>query len=154
MLNSFKIRTRLWVLIGCALLTLFGLAAVSVWMQAEDVIFERRAKVKSLTESAHGVLKHFGGLETSGKLDRTAAQAAAVTALSGMHYDNGNYIFVIDDQHRLVVHIKPEMTGKDVSGLKDVHGVFIIRELVDAAKRGKGEFVEAVEKPFFQPNHT
>ena len=66
MLGSMKIRTRLWVLIGSALLTLFCFAAISVWMQAEDLIFERRAKVKSLTESAHNVLKHFGGLETSG----------------------------------------------------------------------------------------
>ena len=142
MFSALSIRSRLWILTGSALLTLVALTIFSVWMQAEETIGERRAKVKSLTEAAHNVLKHYGGLESTGKLDRAAAQSAAVTALSGMRYDGDNYIFAIDDQHRLVVHPKPEMTGKDVSGLKDVNGVFIIKELVQAAKRGRGEFVD------------
>ncbi len=56
--------------------------------------------------------------------------------------DRFDIFSVYDLDYHMVRHpIKPELNGRDLSGLVDAHGVKIVVELVDAAKRGEGEFV-------------
>ena len=143
MLTKMKIRHRLWLLIALTWLALSGAAAYSLSLQKDALMQARRAKTVTTIEIAYSVLEHFGKLASSGVLTLPQAQEAAKATVGGLRYDQDNYFSTYDLDNRMVKHpIKPEMDGKDMSGLKDPNGVRIVVELVEAAKRGKGEFVD------------
>ncbi|MBI5520133.1 MAG: cache domain-containing protein [Desulfovibrio sp.] len=61
--------------------------------------------------------------------------------------DKSGYFFIYEGTTVITVPIKPELTGKDMSGAKDKNGVSYVTELAKAANQGGG-FVEYVfEKP-------
>ncbi len=56
-----------------------------------------------------------------------------------MRYDGNNYLFVVTAaNHYVLFPTKPEMEGRDASGLKDTNGKFIIQDIVKAANAGGG----------------
>lgn len=143
MLTSLRIGTRLNLLIVGAFLALALFASYALVVQQESMMAERRAKTASAVDLAHGVLAHFASLASSGAMDLPAAQQAAKAAVAAMRYDGDNYFSIYDVDDHMVMHpVKPELIGKDLSDLKDPNGVRIVDELVKAAKRGKGEFVD------------
>lgn len=61
--------------------------------------------------------------------------------------DKSGYYFIYEGTTVITVPIKPELTGKDLSGVKDKNGVAYVAELAKAAAGGGG-FVEYVyDKP-------
>jgi methyl-accepting chemotaxis protein len=145
MLSRIMIRHRLWLLIALTMAMLAGISAVSLFNQRDSAIGERRQKTRALTESALLLIRHYGALASSGKMDIAAAQEAAKGAVGALRYDGDNYFFIVDTAHRMIRHpMKPELEGKDLSGLKDANGVLIIVEAVAAAKRAKWEFVDYI----------
>ncbi|MBI2275926.1 MAG: methyl-accepting chemotaxis protein [Dechloromonas sp.] len=145
MISRLKIRHRLWLLVGLTLTLIAAIALTSAWSQHSETLKERRQKTLALVESAQGLIRHHGELAASGKMDKAAAQELAKAAVGALRYDGDNYFFIVDGAHRMVRHpIKPELEGKDLSGLKDANGVLIVVEAVAAAKRGKHEFVDYI----------
>ncbi len=66
-------------------------------------------------------------------------QRNALTQLSEMRMQDGNYFWVNDLDAKMVMHpIKPALNGKDLSGFKDKKGKNLFREMVEVAK-SKGE---------------
>ncbi|MGE4278421.1 MAG: methyl-accepting chemotaxis protein [Magnetospirillum sp.] len=121
------------------LITAFLLLGIySVKMLSSAVMEEHQAKVKSIVETASNILQRYRQDIDSGKLSLEQGRREAFTALSGMRYDGGEYVFAFDDNAVTVVHPNAELVGKSLSELKDVNGVYIVRELVKAARAGGG----------------
>ncbi len=55
-------------------------------------------------------------------------------------YDSGNYIWINDMHSTMIMDpVKPSLDGKDLSGLKDSQGAFIINDMVEVCrKHGEG----------------
>jgi len=143
MLPEATIRHKLWLL---TLLVFVFVSAMAGWVlvnERHDLMEARRATTRNLVEVSYSVLAHYGKLAAEGKMPVAEAQNAAENALASLRYEDGNYFALYDTSYRILRHpIKPELNGKDQSGLSDPNGVHMVVELVEAAKRGKGEFVD------------
>ncbi|MCW3481904.1 methyl-accepting chemotaxis protein [Neisseriaceae bacterium JH1-16] len=143
MIPETTIRQKLWLL---TLLVLVFVSAVAGWVlfkEREGLLDARRTSTSHLVDASYSILQHYGRLAEQGKLPLAEAQATAADAIASLRYENGNYFALYDTNYRMLRHpIKPEMNGKDQSGLKDPNGARPVVLLVDAARRGKGEFVD------------
>ncbi|BCL76240.1 methyl-accepting chemotaxis protein [Jeongeupia sp. HS-3] len=143
MLSQATIRHKLWLL---TLLVFVVISAVASWVlfnERKGLLDARRATTRDLVAVGYSVLAHYGQLAQDGKMPLDAAKSAAADAIAGLRYEGGNYFALYDTRYTMLRHpIKPELNGKDQSQLKDPKGVHMVVELVDAAKRNQGEFVD------------
>jgi methyl-accepting chemotaxis protein len=143
MFSRLKIRYRLVLLISVAVFFIGVVASYALMLQKNQMMQASRLKTNNTIELAYSVIDHFGKQAESGKLDLTSAQEAAKKTIAAMRYDGDNYFSLYDTSLHMVQHpLKPEMNGKDMSQLKDSQGNRLVYELVEAAKRKQGEFVD------------
>ena len=71
-----------------------------------------------------------------------APSKAAITSLSYAKFGQDGYLFGYNDQHiRLLLGSSEQGLGQSFAHLQDSNGMFLVRELVDAAKQPDGGFV-------------
>jgi len=141
-LGSWSIAARL------RLLAFFGVACLlclAVW-QGHDRYQQgheaRQTATRQVVEVAHGVLRWAHAMETSGQLDRAAAQAMARQALAALRYSGAEYFWVNDLHPRVVMHpIKPELDGQDASQIRDPKGMALFVAFAETARRDGEGFV-------------
>jgi methyl-accepting chemotaxis protein len=138
-LTSMSIARRLTLLIASAMLGLVVLASVFLWSERALILEERQAAVRQTVEIAQGVLAHFHGLETQGKLPPDEAKRQAIEMLRKQRYSATEYFWINDMHPNVVLHpIKPELEGKDASNLKSPTGQLIFVDFVKQVKVGDG----------------
>ncbi len=141
-LDSWRVSTRIQLLVGLMLLGLLALCVVALAQLRDSMLEDRKAKTKNLIEVGVGVLAHHHRLAQEGRLSADEARAAARESLRGLRYGGNDYYFILDTGHRYVLMPpKPENEGKDFREMKDARGTFLIQELVRAGRAGGG-FVE------------
>ncbi|KAF0222620.1 MAG: Methyl-accepting chemotaxis [Rhodospirillaceae bacterium] len=114
------------------------LTGYSLKLLSASVMEEHHAKVKSIVETAIGVMKRYRKEVDAGRLSEEDARKQAFMALDGMRYDGSEYIFAFDDKATTYVHPKADLVGKSLTELKDANGVYIVRDLITQAKAGGG----------------
>ncbi|MBM3116626.1 methyl-accepting chemotaxis protein [Jeongeupia naejangsanensis] len=143
MFSNATIRHKLWLLMLLVFVVISAGTTTALLNERREMLDARRATTRHLVDVAYTTLAHYGQLAQSGTMSLDAAQRAAADAVAGMRYEGGNYFALYDTRYTILRHpIKPELNGKDQSGLKDPKGIHMVVELVDAAKRGKDEFVD------------
>lgn len=150
-MRSLTFRTKILLLtVGSSLLltlatTLFSLYELS--SERERMSLELRKtlladydrNVKTLVETALSTVKgiHQQTVAEGGTIDDAKRRAAA--AVRGMRYGSDGYFFVDTSAGDNVVMLgKPDVEGKNRIDLKDATGKALIREIIDAAKKGGG----------------
>jgi len=142
-LSSTSIMTRLVAVVVLAALGMGALTVIASVLVRDRVMTERQDATRAVVESAAGVLAYFGAQETSGAMDREAAQAAAIAAVRDMRYSGEEYFWINDMTPAMVMHpIKPEMDGSDLSQNADPDGKLLFVEMVDVVKANGAGFVE------------
>ena len=137
---SLKLKFILVVVI--ASLGLMSLAGMWLRSERSELLSERMQKSRNLVEVPYSILVEQHRLEIEGKLSRTEAQKRALEAIRSLRYEGENYFWINDTHPTMVMHpIKPELDGKDLSGVKDSNGKTMFVEMVDAAKTPGGNFV-------------
>lgn len=145
---SMKISTKLYGLIGFALIALSLALGFSLVESHNQIYSEREALLKTVDELALTILTSYQQKENSGELSREAAQKAALAELSRMRFGENGYVWVNDTHPTMLMHpTKPELNGKDLSALKDPNGVPIFVEFVRIASHGSGYLNYAWPKP-------
>lgn len=149
--RRLTIASKLAGITGLALLGLFVVAAFSLHSLSDTLMQDRQQNVRQQVETAHGVIAGYHRQVAEGRLTEQAAQAAAAEAISQLRFGDGNYFWINDMTPRIVMHpIKPQLNGKDVSGVADPDGVFLFREFVVRARDGGGFVPYAWPKPGFE----
>ncbi len=98
-----------------------------------------KRKIKAIVESARAIVEHYYDLFKKGELSEEEAKEKAKEAVDALRYDGGNgYVFITDYSGVMLVHIKRDLIGKNLIDLKDPNGVYLIRDLIKAAKAGGG----------------
>ncbi|MBL8276800.1 MAG: cache domain-containing protein [Pelomonas sp.] len=120
------------------------MVALLAWLIRDEAgaqLAERQNAVRQHVEIAHGLLTWAQGLEAAG-MSREEAQARAREAVSRLRYDGKEYFWINDMQARVVMHpVKPELEGKDGSGILDPNGFPLFKAFVEEVRRHGQGFV-------------
>ena len=143
MFSQLQIRWRLAILVIGALLMMIATSTYGLLILRQSILEDRRVETREIINLAYSVAEYYGKQAEAGKLPADTAKEMAQTAIAALRYGDNNYFSQYDTTYHMVRHpFKPEMNGKDMADLKDSAGKRMVYELVEAAKRGNGEFVE------------
>ena len=142
MFSHFKVRTRLLIMTG---LMVSGLLVVTLFALANErstLLEDREVKTRHLVEVAVGVVDHYYQLQRQGVLPQAEAMKQAIAAVKSLRYGKDDYFWINDYLPRVVMHpAKPELDGKDASGIKDPNGSGCSVEFVETVKNQGAGFV-------------
>ncbi|MGD9330120.1 MAG: methyl-accepting chemotaxis protein [Desulfobacterales bacterium] len=143
MLNRFKLSTRILFL---GIIIVFAFAAIFAWLYPtiKGNTFEAKyLKTRHLVEAAHSVVAHYASQAEKGVISIEAAQKQAREAVQAIRYESKDYFWINDMTPRMIMHpIKPQLNGKDISGVKDPNGKFLFLEMVKVCQKDGAGFVD------------
>jgi methyl-accepting chemotaxis protein len=114
----------------------------SILSKLEKAAYDsRRKELKNEMRIVHGVIKaQYDTLKKAGESDENIQKALKELIRNVRFFeDNSGYIFVYKyDGTNVLFPMKPQLEGKNLNHLKDKNGVFLIQDLIKAAKNGGG----------------
>lgn len=136
MLRRWTIGWRLLLVTLSVLLILALLLASSLHLYFDGLMAEKSRQTRAQVETAYTLVASFEAQVRSGKLDEAQAKAQALAALKGLRYGDNDYFWVNDSHPTMVMHpMKPELDGKDLSGVEDQQGLKLFVAFVDVVKQ-------------------
>ena len=70
-----------------------------------------------------------------GELDEASAKVEALALIKGLRYGADDYFWINDSHPTMVMHpMKPELDGKDLSGVEDNQGLRLFVAFADLAR--------------------
>ena len=141
--RSISLRSRLTALTVATVIGLCVLFIVVLMSEHEQLMTDRKEKVRNLVEVAHATVTHFEKQAASGALDVADAQKAAIEALRAMRYDKNEYFWINDLNDVMVMHpVRGDLDGKKLDQFKDGSGKLLFVEFRDVVKAKGAGFVE------------
>jgi methyl-accepting chemotaxis protein len=137
-MTSISISQRIWIPIALLIATLIGSVTLVVFKERAAMEDGRAMQVRSVVESAMGLIVAIHDRQISGELSEVEAQRQARDAVRSMTYDNGNYVFVYDSEGTALVNAPdPSQEGENRMALADPNGVHFIRDMVEGTWGGQ-----------------
>ena len=149
MLSKLSIKWKLTLLAGFGALVLVAVASLLLWLQYQSSYEARKSAIKQNVQVVSSIVESTYQQETSGQLSHAQAQAQAIKAVNDARYAGKEYFWINDMDVRLITHpFKPELNGKDVSGVKDPDGnAVFVRFVATVKKDGAGYLSYLWPKP-------
>ncbi|WP_240041938.1 methyl-accepting chemotaxis protein [Aeromonas media] len=149
MLRQWSIGRRLSLvtLMVLALLGLLLFFCLQIYQQG--LMGEKSRQTRAQVETAYSLVAGFEARVRKGELDEGRAKAEALAAIKGLRYGEEDYFWINDSHPTMVMHpMKPELDGKDLSGVEDKQGLRLFVTFADLAKaQGAGEVAYYWPKP-------
>ncbi len=147
-----RISFKLVLIVAIGLLGMAALVPIALSTMRAQMMADRQAKTQHMVDVGYGILAHYQKLESDGKLSREQAQAAAMAEIKSLRYDKVEYFWINDMVPKMIMHpIKPELDGKDLSGMKDPAGNALFLGFVNVVKQqGAGFYSYLWPKPGFE----
>ncbi|HCH54592.1 MAG TPA: methyl-accepting chemotaxis protein, partial [Aeromonas sp.] len=130
-----------------ALLGLLLFFCLQIYQQG--LMGEKSRQTRAQVETAYSLVAGFEARVRKGELDEGRAKAEALAAIKGLRYGEEDYFWINDSHPTMVMHpMKPELDGKDLSGVEDKQGLRLFVTFADLAKaQGAGEVAYYWPKP-------
>ena len=139
MKKTISIVGKLRLMAAVSTLILIAVSAYMLQSQYQDNRRDRETAVRQTVEVGHSVLTWAHQLETSGRHTREEAQQMAHQALQTVRYSGNEYFWLQDMNARVVMHpFRPDLNGKDASGIKDPDGKAIFVMFAQRAQKSDG----------------
>jgi methyl-accepting chemotaxis protein len=139
---SLTISRRLALLVAIAVLGSVAVVGMQLAAMRGALIHERQTAIATQVQTAASIVKEFAASAERGLFDEAEAQQRAKSVLRGIRFGKNDYIFVYrDDGQNIVLGPRPELEGKNLLENKDSNGVFYVREIIAAGKRGDLSFI-------------
>ncbi|MBE0496600.1 MAG: methyl-accepting chemotaxis protein [Campylobacterales bacterium] len=109
----------------------------------EKMVQARKDELKSEMRIIRTVVEKVYEEETARGHSESEVKAAILHKIRDIRFfeDNSGYVFIYDpDGTNVMLPVNTSLEGKNLTGLKDSNGMFFVKELLEAAKRG-GDFV-------------
>jgi methyl-accepting chemotaxis protein len=118
----------------------------------ESLLEDRQLKTRHVVETAQGILALYEQQARDGRLTEAEAKRAALDVVRSLRYEQSDYFWINDMEPRMVMHpIKPQLDGKDLSGLEDPTGKRLFVEFVSTVRKDGAGFVSYLwPKPGFE----
>ncbi len=124
------------------LLFLTGVLIIEGTMVKAMFMNMEEKRVQNLVDTAVSTISAIYEQAQSGKMSETQAKEEAIYALKNMRYGKTGYFFINDFQEKCVMHpIKPQLVGKELSGVKGPDGKYLFREMTNICREKGGGFV-------------
>jgi methyl-accepting chemotaxis protein len=108
----------------------------------KKILKEKQDSVRQQVETVMSVIEEHDASVKAGQMPLDAAQKEAAAIISKMRYNKKEYFFINNMDNITIMHpIKPELNGKDQSGLKDANGVALFVEMAKVCKENGSGFV-------------
>ena len=114
LLNRLSVRNRIRTIVVMLICSTVVGAVVDTFRLHETLWHEKEEKTRQLVETGASVLAHFHALQLKGELSEAAAQAAAISTIRAMRYDQTEYFWLSDlgtPFPRIIMH--PTMPALD-----------------------------------------
>ncbi|GAB3452556.1 methyl-accepting chemotaxis protein [Massilia terrae] len=111
-----KVSTRLFALVGAALLALATLGGISLYTLHKSLLADRQEQITNMLMMGRQLVAHYQGEQQQGKLTEEQAQAAAKEALTQLNNDNKVYFWVRLPNGLNLVHPNPKNIGVIAQG--------------------------------------
>ena len=149
MLRQWSIGRRLSLvtLMVLALLGLLLFFCLQIYQQG--LMGEKSRQTQAQVETAFSLVAGLEARVRKGELDEASAKAEALALIKGLRYGNDDYFWINDSHPTMVMHpMKPELDGKDLSGVEDKQGLKLFVAFADLARaQGAGEVAYYWPKP-------
>ena len=149
MLRQWSIGRRLSLvtLMVLALLGLLLFFCLQIYQQG--LMGEKSRQTRAQVETAYSLVAGLEARVRKGELDEASAKAEALALIKGLRYGADDYFWINDSHPTMVMHpMKPELDGKDLSGVEDKQGLRLFVAFADLAKaQGAGEVAYYWPKP-------
>lgn len=141
-LTCFKIRTRIWAMLGIVFLAICFGTIIYLYELKNRMTTDRQQELRHLAEVVVGIAGQFHHLAVAGNLSEADAQKAALATIKTLRYEKQEYFWINDMTPRMVMHpIRAELDGKDLRENKDPTGKRLFVEFVEVVKREGAGFV-------------
>ena len=102
----------------------------------------KKAGVKNVVDVAYGILAQYDEMARSGAITQDKARSAAMESIRKLRYGGKEYFWINDIKARMIMHpTMPELDGRDLNGYKDVNGVPLFHNFVEATNKNGSGFV-------------
>ncbi|WP_429095865.1 methyl-accepting chemotaxis protein [Aeromonas media] len=149
MLRQWSIGRRLSLvtLMVLALLGLLLFFCLQIYQQG--LMGEKSRQTRAQVETAYSLVAGLEARVRKGELDEASAKAEALALIKGLRYGADDYFWINDSHPTMVMHpMKPELDGKDLSGMEDKQGLRLFVAFADLARaQGAGEVAYYWPKP-------
>ena len=142
LIGKLKIRYRLWVIVGIALLSLIITELMFLVSLRKDLLEEKKLTTKAAVETVYGMVEYFYNSAKAGVITEQEARETSKSLVRKMRYADNEYFWINDMKPVFVAHPYPERDGQDASELRDATGKKMIVEMVDTAKSKGSGFVD------------
>ncbi|MCX4031588.1 methyl-accepting chemotaxis protein [Aeromonas caviae] len=149
MLRQWSIGRRL-SLVTLMVLGLLGLLLFfCLQIYQQGLMGEKSRQTQAQVETAYSLVAGLEARVRKGELDEASAKAEALALIKGLRYGNDDYFWINDSHPTMVMHpMKPELDGKDLSGVEDKQGLRLFVAFADLARaQGAGEVAYYWPKP-------
>ncbi len=143
MFKNLKIQNKIF-LSSCIVLSLFVVVIFAYFFPKveDDIVKQKRIKLKEITEVGISMLQDINREYVSGTITLEEAQTRAIRMIQNIRYgpEGKDYIWINDFQPKMIMHpYVTELNGTDISDYKDPNGKRLFVEMVDVCKgKGKG----------------
>ncbi|KOO57627.1 hypothetical protein WH43_14130 [Rheinheimera sp. KL1] len=132
MLKNLSIKTRLFTIVGVAVLGQILVCWLVLSGLKQSILEEKRLSTLYLSQVAVAVVNNYHSKVASGELDEAKAKQLALAELKSIRYKENDYYFVIDQQVTMLMHpFRPDLDGKDVADFKDKQGEPLFQNMAD-----------------------
>ena len=142
-LLRLNVRTRLVLMLLAVQAGLVVVTGFLLYSKYESTLAEKRLAVQHVVDSALGIVKFYEAEAAAGRLTVDEAKARAANSIRQMRYNGSEYLWINDLDAKMLMHpTKPDLEGKDVSGLKDANGNPFLLNMIAATKKDGAGFVD------------
>ncbi len=129
---ALSISKKIWLPIVFSAVGFGALLFYSRTIIVEQMMSDRIAKIRTISESAVSVVAHYEKEAVAGRLSPDAAKDAAKAALRDLRYDEkAGYVYIYTtDGISVLLPTKPEIEGKNQIDMKDAKGFPLIRDFI------------------------
>ena len=139
--GNLKIGRRMALVVVVSIIGTLLVGVVDAWRTRAMLLEDREVKTQHVVELAHGIIASYH--QRAAELGEEQAKQAALAELATLRYGGNEYFWVNDMTPRMVMHaVKPELNGKDLSGMTDPKGKHLFVEFVETVKRSGAGFVD------------
>ncbi|WP_342059439.1 methyl-accepting chemotaxis protein [Aeromonas sp. OTU364] len=149
MLRQWSIGRRL-SLVTLMVLALLGLLLFfCLQIYHQGLMGEKSRQTQAQVDTAYSLVAGLEARVRKGELGEASAKAEALALIKGLRYGADDYFWINDSHPTMVMHpMKPELDGKDLSGVEDKQGLRLFVAFADLARaQGAGEVAYYWPKP-------
>ena len=147
MLDKFKLRSRLIIVVGAAFLGMLVIVIGSAHDARASLVESRKQLIRSGVQGIYNIVAFYQNEEVAGRLSTDEAQRLAKEAIRRARYggEDGKteyyYAWTLDGVG--VAHVKAEFEGKNMlDKIKDGQGRYTIKDIIAALVNQPEAFVE------------